>query len=214
MWRRRVPKSKIQCTLPGMSESEILAVVEEAIRIVNPRQSFSYYDPDDLKQECRIWCLQVLHKYDENRGSLRTFLIHHIKNRLINLRRDRVERHTPPCAMCDNNNGECKLYDDMACCEKWQKWILRNTAKKSLAEPYDVEKILNTDAGSYNHQDISENLAQSELFKLVDEKLPLNMRGDFLRLIDGVKIPKDKRQKLLETIREIISDERIKAWET
>jgi len=69
-------------------DNNVMEIIESIINMIAPSFTFSYYDVDDIKQEARIFALEALKRFDPEKGELRTFLLTHIKNRLINLRRD------------------------------------------------------------------------------------------------------------------------------
>src|SRR5690348_1481836 len=101
---------------PGMTEAEVLEAIEKAVNALASSFTFGIYDIDDIKQQGRLYALQALatEKYDPSRP-LPNFLYAHIRNRLINLKRDKLHRNDPPCKECASGepcqpDGHCKKF--------------------------------------------------------------------------------------------------------
>ncbi len=47
-------------------------------------------------------------------------------------------------------------------------------------------------------------MQSKEMLKLIDMKLPVEYRGDYRLLLEDVKLPKSRRLKVLEVLREIL----------
>ena len=54
--------------------------------------------------------------------------------------------------------------------------------------------------------DVHENTVNAELFSIIDKNLPINMRSDFRKIVEGVHIPKPRRIKIEEIIQEIVEE--------
>lgn len=205
----------------GYTEPEVLASIERIVKFLSPLFTFGYYDKEDIAQEGRIYGLEALQRYKPGLGSLDTFLKSHIKNRLLNLRRDKLVRVQVPCQNCEyytnpntNTNPNpntntttdpelsCLQYPDKASCERWNLWSIRNITKRSLMEPsYEDMGSLVED----KYVDVSESYCQSELVQIVDSNLPISMRKDFRKILEGATVPKFRHTKLLTEIKEILS---------
>lgn len=183
----------------GMTEQEVLDTIDRIVNVLAPTFKFSYYDLDDMRQEGRLFAMEALPKYKDELGSLDNFLFTHIRFRFMNLRRKRLCRITPPACDCDFCLGKDKSHY----CEKREKWLRRNETKRSLAEPFDLEGVEEDIVGQ---SDISDLAAKSEVLKLVDDRLPVSLRPDFRRIIEGVNVPKQRRDKVFEVIKSIIRD--------
>ena len=98
---------------------------------------FGIYSEEDLLQEAYLSVSRVIHKFDARKGKLFSFLYTHVNNRMKNLRRDKLERLTPPCAKCPLNAfcavSGCQAYSDVMDCSYYRNWRYRNAAKKSLS---------------------------------------------------------------------------------
>jgi DNA-directed RNA polymerase specialized sigma24 family protein len=177
----------------GYTEEQVLTIIDGIVDYMAPLFAFGYYDVDDIKQEGRIYALEVLPRYKPGR-ELKNFLFTHIRNRLINLKRDKLSRPNP-CTKCPN----CDFPDKMEC-PRYNIWKTRNTAKKNLAEPY----LDNVDIAIENRNN-TEKFHRAELLNIIDEHLPVNMRRDFLRILEGCSVTQFRKNKLIIEIKSIIA---------
>lgn len=155
-----------------------------------------------MKQQAAVFAIEALEKYDGVR-SLESFLWVHIRNRLYNFKRDNYFRPNKPCLKCPLNayvDNECVAYDDEMQCEWYIKWYNRADKRKKLMSTKEGEETSRTS------KDIIDALVSKDLFKIVDEKIPLKMREDWLRFAHGARLPKTRTELLLEEIRRIIND--------
>ena len=176
----------------GYTEERVLKIIDGILDYLAPNFTFGYYDVDDIKQEGRIFALEVLSKCTPG-VEINNFLFTHIKNRLINLKRNKLTRPNP-CNRCK----ECK-YDCINNCPRYNKWIKRSLVKKNLTEAHAELTEQHTD-----YRKEVEQLHDTELLKIVDNHLPPSFRHDFLRLIEGCTIPQFRRSKLVEEINSIV----------
>jgi hypothetical protein len=75
--------------------------------------------------------------------------------------------------------------------------------KKSILEPIDIHELYHIATGST----IVDDAHLSEIYELIDEKLPANMRSDYLKLKNKGKLTKSRKIKITKTLREIINGE-------
>lgn len=175
---------------PNLTENEVLVAIEEVVNRLAPGFAFGYYDEDDLKQEGRIFAMEALPRYDSNRGtSLKTFLHNHVKNRYINLKRDKYLRPAP------KNITQDKL----------DEWMKRNGSKRSLIDTLDISDDRN-EPPSFESNSFTNALQNKELLHIIDVNLPVEYRGDYRCLLEDVKLPKNRRIKLVEILKEIINE--------
>jgi len=180
-----------------------LPTIDRAIRNLAKTYAFGYYDFDDMMQEGRIEALEVIPRFDESRGcSLEQFIRIHVRNRFINLRRDKMERREPPCSLCEKFE-DCEAVD---LCPKWNAWNDRNVAKKTLVECFDNEDI-RTEETHADFFDGCESLIDQEIVQLVENKFPLALKADYRRYLEGVRLPKHRRLRIEEEIRRIVREE-------
>lgn len=178
----------------GMTEAQVLAAIEKTAAILSPSFVFGCYDLDDIKQEARQACLLALAKYDPSRP-LENFLYTHVRNRLINLKRNKFRRTDAPCKQC--HSGEpC---EDGSFCKVYERWVVRNDTKANLMRPSELAgESLDEQEGP------DEEVIRNETWRLIDERLPASMRTTYLKMRDGVSVPKSKRDEVLAEIRSIL----------
>ena len=51
-----------------------------------------------------------------------------------------------------------------------------------------------------------ENIANEELLNLIDKKIALELRLDYLRLKNGLKLPRPKRNIIIQHIKDILKE--------
>jgi DNA-directed RNA polymerase specialized sigma24 family protein len=193
----------------GLTEAEVLAAVEQVVEMLCHSFVFGYYELEDVQQEARIMALQALPKYDPRPDAdgkttrpLPNFLYTVVRTRLINLRRDKYKRNDPPCLLC--HRGEHATHPDGQPCKAYRSWKRRNNTKANLARPQLLEA---GDERLLKGGEASHEIAQAaELAALIDEKLPVSLRADYLRVKAGERIPKSRRARVLAAIREIVCD--------
>ncbi len=170
-----------------MTEQEVLAVIEKIANRYCHKFKFGYFTAEDIKQEAFIIAVDALDRYDERRP-LENFLSSHVKNRLINFKRDNY---------CRQQKEDADI-----------KWELRNNAKKFLMEPLDISNIRDEqEKNMRNENDFNEDIFTREMFDLIDSELPVELRSDYLRIKDGVYVPKPRRQQIYDEISKIINGE-------
>lgn len=122
------------------TEAELLNTVDLVCRRLCHKFKFGYNDIEDIRQEGYIFALRALRagKFKKERASLGAFLYVHIHNQLYNLKRNKYARPTPPCLRCPLNayrkeDDACLAYSNKTDCKLYSNWLLRNEAKRSLA---------------------------------------------------------------------------------
>jgi RNA polymerase sigma factor (sigma-70 family) len=180
----------------GISENEFLSTVSNICNVLAPIYKFGYYDIEDIKQEGFIFAYDVVDKFDPSRGSLNNFLTTRIKNMLINLRRDKLTRKQSPCLNCQ----KCEDERDKLNCMKYMKWKLRNNAKQNLMECTDYEFDISDDTP------LLSDMMKKELVQLIDRELPVELRSDYKKLIEGNKLSKCKHIRLVNMIKDILKE--------
>jgi len=174
----RVPK--------GMTESEVLEVINKICDRYAYKFQFGYFEPDDIRQEAFIIALDALDRYEEGRP-LENFLAVHVKNRLNNFKRDKYYRQN-------------KKKDD-------DRQAQLNNSKKFLMEPLDISNIRDeNERNMRDDNDFVELIANSELLSIIDEKLDVAYRSDYLRMRDGAYVPKPRREEITQEINKILGE--------
>jgi DNA-directed RNA polymerase specialized sigma24 family protein len=182
-----------------MSEEKVLACIEYVARTLAPGFVFGYYSLEDVKQECRIWALDALVRYDIKRGALSTFLMTHVRNRLINFRRDKLYRMPPECGCTSCLNGvECDKIK-----RKKARWKKLNTTKRDLMQSESIQGM-EFDKSDDDTLDSDAQVLKQELATIINSNLPIEMRADYRRFLDGVKIPNSRREEIIGEIKDIL----------
>ena len=97
------------------------------------------------------------------------------------------------------------MFADKNECDKWLGWIQRNTSKRNLMESYDAERILD-DETSTDGNAMADNMSNHEMISYVDSHIPVSMRSDYRRFLDGCKLSKQCREKVVSEIRRIAEE--------
>lgn len=193
----------------GLTEEMLLKRIDAVINNLAHNYVFGYYDLDDIKQEARIFVLKEFHRYDESRP-LENFVYTIAKTRLINLIRNKYHRSDPPCKNCHGEIDGQTQHDNGKYCEKYLAWKKRNADKAGLVNALDISNIDDTEESNTKLPDqISENIAKTEIFNLIDVKLPASMRADYLKMWAGLSINKVRRDAIIKTIRDFLTNEEI-----
>lgn len=185
------------------AEVEIVRVMQKVARVLAPSYRFGYHSNEDMEQEGIQYALIVLEsndKYDINQP-LENFLYTHIHNRLYNYKRKHYTRLEPPCSCCDPFNPPAYP------CQKWLDWKSRNSSKQNIMQPLDMSNISDeSEHNMYQESEVIDNTIGSELRTLLDRELPVELRRDYLQMIDGKVIPKIRRDKVREAVLSITKE--------
>ena len=190
----------------GISEEEVLSVINRTVNYLAPSFKFGYFDIDDMKQEGTIFCLEAIDSFNFDKSSqenvkdaLFTFLKTHVRWRFLNMRRKQLMRVEPPSCKCKLCKEDSPNRLD---CQKYSNWIRRNIAKRSLMEPFDVDEVYSSKSSCIFNLD--DKILSSDIIKILNEHIPANIRVDYRKFLDGVSISKNKKEKLMQTIKSII----------
>jgi len=190
----------------GMSEQDVLGIIAKISKSLSYKFRFGFYDNLDIEQESFILAMDALDRYDGKRP-LENFLRVHIKNRLCNYKRDNFQRTYElkcKCKLCKKKvDHEVRLK-----CNSYKQWYFRNLEKKNILLPLslDHEKICeNNERNLSKSDDLLESLSQKEIFNIIDQKLPVSMRVDYIKMKNGIKLSKQREQEILTQIRKILN---------
>jgi len=202
----------------GMTEAEVLATIDKIARRLSPKFKFGYHEVDDIKQQIFIFAWESLKHYDSDRP-LENFLWVHVRNRLLNFKRDSYERPDKPCHNCkwnayDVENDYCTKHEldfiTSGCspeCKPYLNWKNRNEAKKNLMTPIELSNVRDEheERMKVSHP-VDEIVMSKEIHRIINNELPINMRSDYLRMISNVHVPKPRRTVIQETIKDILAE--------
>lgn len=192
----------------GHTEKQVLDIIEKIVGILAGKFRFGYFDTDDIKQQGRLFAIEALPRFDKTRNhTLDNFLYRHVRNRLVNYKRDNYTRREFPCLSCPfydpknlKSTNSCAVYADKMECSKWSNWVNKNESKRNL-----VETAQESDQPPFSKlQNASDDAAFQEMKDLIDKKLDIELRADYLRLLGGTSIPKARKDRIRQAIQDII----------
>ena len=197
----------------NMTEKEVLEIIDKIAGKLSYKFRFGYHDIEDMKQQARLFAIQGMDNYDESRP-LENFLWTHVRNRLFNYMRDNFERPDKPCfscpfydPKCKNSRKECEEFEDKYECVLYSGWTYRNSSKKNLMTPVGMSEVRNDGEKNMNISSSSlDNIVNKELLGLIDKNIPLELRLDYLRLKNGLKLPRPRKNIILENIKRILKE--------
>lgn len=175
-------------------DQAILELIEKIASRLAPRFTFGHYDVDDIKQEIFLIALKGLPKHDASRGTLSTYLHRYCYSRLKNFKRDNFFRQEYDCVVCGCHDPYC---------DKCLKRQWKMEGKSGLLEPQDIHGIKH-DPSMTIHHDYLDKMAVDELQEIINREIPVSMREDYLRIIEGLYVHKSKRAKIEELLKSII----------
>jgi hypothetical protein len=185
-----------------------------AVQKAYQHKKISYYDLEDIKQEVRIKCWAALPKYDPQKfkTNLHVFLSVCAENRLRDIRRSVMYKHSKPCFKCPFWNEQaaqsgvhdCRVFDNKMECDKYRKHERYVQAKLSASMPIDINSRMIEDKNSLNKVNLIDMIdfirsrLSSNLLPIFDKFVNSNFNIKALR-------PKD-RMRLIPELRVILVD--------
>ena len=195
-------------TIPrGMTEKQVMQTIDLIASRLAGKFKFGYHELEDMKQQARLFAWEGLENYDGVRP-LENFLWTHVRNRLYNFKRNNFGRPDKPCDNCpffdmsfsNSNHYGCKAFDNEEECDLYAGWLKRNTAKRNIMNTANLDIDVNQSA----HLD--EALDQKHIFNLVDQAIPVPYREDWIRFVNSLKLPKSRRQQVVELVKQILEE--------
>lgn len=82
-------------------------------------------------------------------------------------------------------------------------YVKDNIHKKKIKAPQYIvdDNYINTD------YDLESEIINKEIFDKIDAELPANLREDYLKILNNISITKQRKEKLFDTIKRILTDE-------
>jgi DNA-directed RNA polymerase specialized sigma subunit len=162
----------------GMTEAEVIQVINKVVERQAAKFRFGYYEIEDMQQEAFIIAMDALERYDEKRP-LENFLAVHVNNRLKNFKRDNFYRM----------NNE------------------KHESKKLIMDPININRVRDEKENNMRVNDeFIEVLETKEIVDIIDKYLEINMREDYLKMINNVYVPKPRREQIKEAILTIMRE--------
>jgi hypothetical protein len=177
---------------PGFTEAEVLAAIDRVSTVLAPAFVFGFFTVEDIRQQARLFALEVLAKGQYKPGqALDGYLFSAVRNKLRNYKRDLHHRSDPPCQKCATGDFCCQSGP----CKVFVAWVARNQTKANLARPVDMGDVPPDREPRTSEESVVEQAAEgNELEQLIDERLPLELRADYLKMRAGVH-PGDRRRE-------------------
>ena len=176
---------------------------------------FGYHELEDMRQQARLFAWEGLENYDGIRP-LENFLWTHVRNRLYNFKRNNFGRPDKPCDACPifdrhftNSMGYgCKAYDNHEECDLYTGWLTRNTSKKNIMNTAQLDQ----DIKAKDHME--DIMDKKYIYNLIDKEIPVQHREDWIRLTNNLKLPKIRKQAIVEIVLTILKENNIdkEAW--
>lgn len=181
---------------------EAFVIIDTTINAMAGRYRFGYHTIQDMRQQCWIFVLSQLYRYDGKR-SLAAFVGTILITRSFNFKRDTYHRPQKPCLRCplfEKATDTCLQFRNRDECEKYTKWRLLNDAKRNLHHFAPVECAASVTYKKPSHEEIFMNkeLLDSLRAELTDEEnliVESYLRGD--------KIAKRKLSSVIARMKEV-----------
>ena len=193
----------------GMTEDEVINIINKVCKRLSQKFTFGYHTKEDIYQQAFIFGLEGLENYEEGRP-LENFLWVHIKNRLCTFKRDNYGRPDKPCLDCklnayDSFSEICNKFDDLSECKLYNGWYKRNSSKRNLLRPIDLDNVQgDREKHLRSLYGIDDIICNEEILDIIDSELSPTLRSNYLKMLSGISISKNKRQKIQEIILEIL----------
>ena len=177
----------------GMTEKDVISTIDRVAERYAHKFKFGFYTHEDIKQEAFMIGMDALDRYDEKRP-LENFLAVHVKNRLKNFKRDNYYR-----------KEEVDAHDAQT--DKELKRMMRKETRKHLMQPIDIDSVRQEgETNMFFTVDMTENLSNKEIIRIIDRELGMSYRKDYLRMVDGVYVSKARRDEVKEEILRILKE--------
>ena len=190
-----------------MTEEQVLQTINNIANRLAAKFKFGYHELEDMKQQARLFAWEGLKNYDGVRP-LENFLWTHVRNRLYNFKRNNFGRPDKPCDVCpfyDRNfinfkGYGCKAYDNHEECDLYMGWVSRNAAKRNIMNTAKLELDIQTD------NSVEEIIDRKHIYELVDSSLPVQYREDWIRFTNNLKLPKARKEIIVEAVLKILKE--------
>jgi hypothetical protein len=198
--------SKRYCLPPGRTEAEVHDAVERIALLLSRQFVFGYYDIDDIKQQCRLYAYEALAsgQYDSTRP-IENFLSRSVRNRLLNLRRDKLRRADAPCKRC-HRGQPCG--PDGQVCAPYASWSETQRRKSAVCSPASMHAVPADvdEAGIRTQSPTTHQVEGDELRRLIDERLPVDLREPYLRMLAQDRVEHHVRRRVQDAVLEIMRE--------
>jgi hypothetical protein len=185
------------------------SIIEDLVKIKSYKYRRCYYGADDIAQEIRIKCWQILDTFDEKKGkSLKSYLNVCTENFLRNLIRDRFATFNPPCKKtCDHYRKDGSPNENAVLCETFMRYLKLYRAKASVRMPTSVDNIFDNTAEGL----ISNKCTLSRIDLDLSIRDYLRIHAEYLlpfydKIVGSERIPEDILEELQCFVREMLDE--------
>lgn len=190
----------------GMNEQEVTDIIQRVARRLAPNFCFGNHTKEDMRQQAAMFAVQIMNKnlYDKSKP-LENFLFYSVRNLLINFKRDNYKRTDCPCKLCYGKLPGDTGHDGGRYCHKFSVWQKRNTNKQNILLPLDIGNIADENEANTRYEStVVQEIEQAEILEKIDRNLPIELRSTYLKMRDGLSIPKIKRDEIQKVVNEIL----------
>lgn len=190
-----------------IKEEDFLQALDNISKKLIYKFKFGYHEIEDMKQQAAIFALEGLENYDASRP-LENFLWTHVRNRLFNFKRDNYCRPDNVCVTCKffdpkykKSKNQCSKFTDKKDCSIYSEWQDRNTTKKNIMQPVDIDNV------EHKHHSVNyvvDILSNNEIINIIENNIHSKYRETYLKLKGGGKILKQDLLQLQEHIKTIL----------
>jgi hypothetical protein len=175
--------------------SDANEIIERIATRLGQKFRFGYHTLDDMKQQAALFAWEGINDSWDPERPLENFLWIHVRNRLYNFKRNNYGRPEKPCDSCPLYvNKECTKFDEMLDCNLYKGWMDRNAAKRNLMSSYSTIYEKEEESSALD------DLFTRDIINLLDEELHVQFREDWIRFTNNLKLPKARRERILEEI--------------
>ena len=176
-------------------------IIERVSSRLAQKFRFGYHTIDDMKQQASLFAWEGIYDSWDDSRPLENFLWIHVRNRLYNFKRNNYGRPEKPCDSCPLYvNHECTEFDNMMDCKLYKGWSDRNTAKRNLMSSYSTVYEKEQESSALD------DLFTRDIINLIDQELHVYFREDWIRFINNLRLPKVRKDRLLEEIFVILKE--------
>lgn len=178
----------------GMTETEFVDAVDRVLAKIAPSFAHGIYSVEDVKQYGweEVCLLFSRDRYDPSQP-LENWVCRCVRNRFLNLIRDKVSRPGPPCRDCHSGD----LCGGGVPCGPYRDWRDRNKTKSSLAVPWPLVFDQPVVPPSPD-----EELRLRDATESPGDLVPPHLRSSWLMFQAGLSVPKADMDALREAILE------------
>lgn len=165
-----------------MVTPEELATIEKIADRLSHKYVFGFFSEEDIRQEAIIIGLEAVQNRWDRIRPLENFLSIHIGNRLKNFKRNNYFRRDVE--------------------ESNTKRSITNNNKKSLMEPSELGDVCQREECNF-----VKDIQKSEIINNLLDKMPQEIKADFYRLANNVAISKNRKNKVIDFVKENINED-------